>query len=313
MIASALIENIWKEGMRPDKIRETTKEVFNDIYRGQFEEIKELDEDLLSSLHRSTRKSHINDKTNEKEEKQKERKNNDQVRKRKKTKKKSMSPMKKRVIKAKTDLRFDIKDFENLKLLRPGSGFVREDREKANRSLVVETGNTRNFPFQIKTRSKEIHRKHSPVKTKPGSSALRRIKTSVRSVGKGLMISKSVDSVKKARFKHKSAKLIKGRSFHLNKLFKRALNSSNNIDIGSKGKVNFKKKEGSGRNVANGLKKIKGMVSSIQGAGMFRKKKRMCSGNSLERPSKDKSWKKSVKEDKSTERILYRVKRLETK
>lgn len=47
MITSFLIESVWKEKTRPDKIQETIQSAFYEIYRGGFDEIKELDEEQM--------------------------------------------------------------------------------------------------------------------------------------------------------------------------------------------------------------------------------------------------------------------------
>jgi len=49
VIAAMLIESVWREKVKAEKIKETIKAAFNDIYRGEFEEIKELDEEQLYS------------------------------------------------------------------------------------------------------------------------------------------------------------------------------------------------------------------------------------------------------------------------
>ena len=47
VIISALVESIWKDRVRADKIQETIKSAYNEIYRGEFEEIKEVDEEQM--------------------------------------------------------------------------------------------------------------------------------------------------------------------------------------------------------------------------------------------------------------------------
>ena len=47
LIAAMLIESVWKEKVKAEKIRETIQAACNDIYRGEFEEIKELDEEQM--------------------------------------------------------------------------------------------------------------------------------------------------------------------------------------------------------------------------------------------------------------------------
>lgn len=49
MIATAMIETIWREKTRHDRIKETIQEAFCEIYRGSFDEIIELDEEQLYS------------------------------------------------------------------------------------------------------------------------------------------------------------------------------------------------------------------------------------------------------------------------
>jgi len=47
MIASSLIDTIWKEKTKPEKIQETIQSAFCEIFRGAFDEIKEDDEEQL--------------------------------------------------------------------------------------------------------------------------------------------------------------------------------------------------------------------------------------------------------------------------
>ena len=47
IITGKLIESIWKEKLRPENIKERIKEAYNEIYRGNFEEIRELDEEQM--------------------------------------------------------------------------------------------------------------------------------------------------------------------------------------------------------------------------------------------------------------------------
>lgn len=52
-----MIESIWKDKVRSENIKETIQSAFNEIYRGNFEEIKELDEEQMYN-------SWINSKSN---------------------------------------------------------------------------------------------------------------------------------------------------------------------------------------------------------------------------------------------------------
>lgn len=47
MITNTLIDTMWKEKTRADKIKETIQSAFCEIYRGAFDEIKELDEEQM--------------------------------------------------------------------------------------------------------------------------------------------------------------------------------------------------------------------------------------------------------------------------
>ena len=47
VIVTALVESLWKEKTKTDKIQETIKLAYNEIYRGEFEEIKEVDEEQM--------------------------------------------------------------------------------------------------------------------------------------------------------------------------------------------------------------------------------------------------------------------------
>lgn len=47
LIVGTLIESIWKEKVMSDKIKETIQAAYNQIYRGSFDEIKELDEEQM--------------------------------------------------------------------------------------------------------------------------------------------------------------------------------------------------------------------------------------------------------------------------
>lgn len=47
MIATTLIESIWKDKLKTENIKETIQEAYNEINRGKFDKIQELDEEQL--------------------------------------------------------------------------------------------------------------------------------------------------------------------------------------------------------------------------------------------------------------------------
>lgn len=47
MITNVLIDSIWKEKTKPEQLKETIQSAFCEIYRGNFDEIKEVDEEQL--------------------------------------------------------------------------------------------------------------------------------------------------------------------------------------------------------------------------------------------------------------------------
>lgn len=49
MIAGAVIESLWKEKTRPDALTEAIREAMCELYRGGFDEIKELDEEHMGN------------------------------------------------------------------------------------------------------------------------------------------------------------------------------------------------------------------------------------------------------------------------
>lgn len=71
IIVSSLIESVWKDKIRSEKIKETIKSACNEIYRGKFEEIKELDEEEMYNSWMNSRINTEKGKSESKEDKEK--------------------------------------------------------------------------------------------------------------------------------------------------------------------------------------------------------------------------------------------------
>lgn len=63
LITDSIIENTWKEEIRPKRMKETINEISRELYTGQCEVITEQDEDRVSSIH-NTIELTINNDTN---------------------------------------------------------------------------------------------------------------------------------------------------------------------------------------------------------------------------------------------------------
>lgn len=289
--------------MRPEKIKETTQQVLNEIYRGQFEEIEELDEDLLSSVQRSF-ENNKSKKDTETDNNTSMYNSNEIYSKKHRTVVKNDSKV---VSTDQVEFDFEVVDYEQEKIAKFNEQIKKNGSNGMTQSLNIDyrTQPKRDQPDNLhrkKKRPKKTQKTTENFSSSPEKEMIRKEEEL-----NAFDDSKSVESIKEV--KTKRIKPGKGRSFHLNKLFKRVLNNSNNVDMGKKFHRDFKKKKGdSNKALQRKLKKTGSLVTSLNAIRKTQKKNKLGSVTSIDKNLERESSQPRIKKHKSIDKKIFRLK-----
>ena len=296
LITCSIIDNIWKDGVRQPKINETIKEVFNDIYRGQFDEIKEMDEDMLSSIQRSAENTYRNEKGSDTDFDGNitiEANGSDIYS--KKLKKTNTINQSQGIPGEQVEFDFEIGDTSDKKKIEMFNGQInRKDKQGMTKSLHVNINRktyerkTPNGNYRTDLSFKKNNIEHSKVKSFVPDK-LKTVESENDNENK-LNISKSVESIKNDKKRKKSRSMKTGRNFKLNKLFKRVLNNASHVNTGNRIKSDSRRwLDYSAKNNSTKPRKMKDLVRSMNAFVGKKKQVKYSSITSLDKHKKAKN------------------------